>query len=566
MVNRGYQAEDEAAIDYQLWKLPGLEFELRGPRHANLPDRYFVAIGAAQTFGRFTPRPYSQIVAERLGLPGLNLGFSGAGPSFFSRRPELLDVINRAEFAIVQLLSGRSVSNSRFAVQINQGLVRPRGAGEDVAPVFAEDAYRRLLREETVEEIARLRAEIRAVYIAETRALLAKITVPQILMYWSVRAPDYQEGIGNIGAYWGDFPHFVNSAVISAISGYADRYVEVVTKRGLPQLITDHTGKPLLMWPEDRFPDVKLRSHNHYYPSPEMHADAAEALLRVLPVTRTPRSRPKRRDVLVHVHIFKNAGTSIDNTLQQYFGAAWMRVNPAAADACLVNADLTRHLTAHAEVAALSSHQMRFPLSGDAEIRLHPFLLLRHPIDRARSIYDYERMDARQQTSQLAHTVEAARRSFPEWIEWCLSHPALEAPIGNNQTRACSFRHNGSAPGDWDIRPDIVNLTEALAVMSELPVVGVVEEFDLTAALLTAHFASLFPGLRFASVQTNVSWEAQGVSMVEADFALDRNTLNDRLASVRAELGGPLYRRLVEANELDLELYAHAKRRLELLS
>lgn len=566
MVNRGYQKEDERAIDYQLWKLPGTNLEARGPGLPELPERFFVAIGAAQTFGRFVPQPYCALVAERIGLPAVNLGFSGAGPSFFTQHPPLLDVINRAEFAIMQFFSGRSVSNSRFVVQLNQGLVRPRGAVPEVPAAFAEDAYRRFLHDESIEEVVRLRTEARVNYIAEMNALLDRIHVPVMLLYWSTRPPDYVEGIETIGDYWGEFPHFVNSAVISNVRERADRYVGAVTRRGLPQLIVDRvTGAPLIMWPEDRFPGVQQRSHNHYYPSPEMHADAAEAVLGALPVTPAPRAHPPRRDVLVHYHIFKNAGTSIDERLQQYFRPGWSWLQPPNPAACMNDEELMRMLATRPDIKALSSHQLRFPLRGNDHIRLHPIVMLRHPIDRIRSIYEYERTEGRQQTSQLIHTAQAGKLGFAEWIEWCLSDPGLAAPIVNLQTRACSFRHNGLNPNDWAVPPDLTNLGEALAVISELPVVGVAEEFERTAALLTARFGPLFPQLQFSNLlPTGQPGMSQETALMDDGYSLDQGSVNERLAAIRGELGPALHLRLLQANELDLELYAQARRRLAL--
>ena len=69
--------------------------------------------GAAQTFGRFVERPFPTLLAERLGLPALNLGAGGAGPRHFDR-PEYLDALNRAEAVVLQVLSGRSASCSLF--------------------------------------------------------------------------------------------------------------------------------------------------------------------------------------------------------------------------------------------------------------------------------------------------------------------------------------------------------------------------------------------------------------------------------------------------------------------
>ena len=136
-VNRGYQHEDINIIDYALTTPAGSKVDLRGPV-PDLDKPYIVALGAAQTFGRFVERPYSAIIQEKTGMPVLNLGMSGAGPSFFLLRPELMSLINRSALAIVQVMSGRSTSNSRMTVEVNQGVVRPVNAPKTERAEFAE--------------------------------------------------------------------------------------------------------------------------------------------------------------------------------------------------------------------------------------------------------------------------------------------------------------------------------------------------------------------------------------------------------------------------------------------
>ena len=84
-----YQKQDFESVDYQLYELaPGLPM-FRGPpvpRRVLKRGEYFCVIGAAQTFGRLSPRPWPQIVSERLGLPVLNLGRGGAARTSFCIR------------------------------------------------------------------------------------------------------------------------------------------------------------------------------------------------------------------------------------------------------------------------------------------------------------------------------------------------------------------------------------------------------------------------------------------------------------------------------------------------
>lgn len=256
-----------------------------------------------------------------------------------------------------------------------------------------------------------------------------------------------------------------------------------------------------------------------------------------------------KRDVLVHCHLFKNAGMSIDQSLKRHFGATWADVDLPTIGSCITNDHLVERLSKQPHLAAVSSHQMRFPLPGNDLIRLHPVVLLRHPIDRIRSMYDFERREARQRNSKLLVTKQAAKLSLAEWIEWHLD-TEFEVRITNWQTRICSVRHNGLQPDDWSVKADSTNLSEARAIISELPVVGIVDEFERTIAMLTSRFAPIFPGLNFLNVQVNESRQQRDLSLA------------DRLELLRLQLGPPLYRRLLHANELDLELYRFAKRRL----
>jgi hypothetical protein len=545
LVNSGYQHEDLRIIDYQIWPLHGLD--PRGPA-PDFAKPYFSALGAAQVFGRFTEHPFPRIVADEIGLQAFNLGMSGAGPGFFLQRPWLIDMINQGRFAVVQLMSGRSVSNSRYKTGINQGVLIPRAQPES-APVFAETVYQELLESGSPAEIEMLRVENRDVYVREMRTLLARITVPKVLLYWSTRAPDYEEGIGNIGDYWGGFPHFVNREVIDLLRPHAEHYVEVVGARGIPQPLFDkQTGEPILMWPEDRFPRVKMREHNHYYPSPQMNEDVAAALVPICrtliaapPVPDAAPPPPRPRDILLHVHIFKNAGSAIDRSLRESFGTRFKVIDPVEINRAFGRADLVEAVLAEPGIAAVASHQIRFPFSNSRRLRIHPIIFLRHPLLRVQSIYDYERMDGRNDTSTAPHTIAANAMDFPEWIEWCLSEIRRSGPVANFQTRICGLTANGSTRDHWGVPVGLVSYQEAVAQLRTAHV-GIVEDFERSIARIERRLRDYFPELILSSYVENASLAAQVIT----ERSVDR---------VEEALGRDLFARLCEANRYDLMLY-----------
>jgi hypothetical protein len=120
--------------------------------------------------------------------------------------------------------------------------------------------------------------ETRRNWIANFTTLLTAITVPKILLWFSTRQPNYEERFDHVDLLFGAFPHLVNEEMVSGLRPLADAYIEAVTSRGLPQpLISRFTAQPTSV--ETR-PDLGTQptTHNTYYPSPEMHRDAADAL------------------------------------------------------------------------------------------------------------------------------------------------------------------------------------------------------------------------------------------------------------------------------------------------
>ncbi|MCU0535450.1 MAG: DUF6473 family protein [Hydrococcus sp. Prado102] len=275
-----YQDRDWEVVDYQGYILPntgGKDF--RGPQPKTLDKgEYFVCLGAAQTFGCFCENPYPILLQEKLNFPVLNLGVAGAGPWFFLQNPSLIEYINNAKFAIVQVMSGRSESNSLFDSGGREYLTRL----SDGVKLGADLAYKELLEQYDRNYVETIIAETRQNWVNHFQQLLQNIKVPKILFWFSVREPFYQEKYTNFTTLLGRFPHLVNSKMIGEIKKYSDRYVECISSRGMPQLlISRFTNKPAIIDPKREdlrqlYGNSKL--FNRYYPSPEMHIDATNLL------------------------------------------------------------------------------------------------------------------------------------------------------------------------------------------------------------------------------------------------------------------------------------------------
>nr|WP_294519040.1 sulfotransferase family 2 domain-containing protein [uncultured Rhodopila sp.] len=240
---------------------------------------------------------------------------------------------------------------------------------------------------------------------------------------------------------------------------------------------------------------------------------------------------------LIHYHIFKNGGSSIDRLLAESFGPGW-RVFEGLHAEDAVDADRLRaFLASEPSVRAVSSHLARPPLPRQD---CFPIVLLRHPIDRARSIYEHLRRDP----SQQDHA--AAQSSFADFVTWALDTPGAGVVIRDYQVIHLSdatFRQS-------DIQlatPTCDDLAQVQTILSSWPAFGLVRQFAASCSLFQARYAPFFPELRLSFVRENVSPNSLA-------------TEADAIASARDELGPVLFGRLCEANQLDLALYSFASR------
>jgi hypothetical protein len=120
--------------------------------------------------------------------------------------------------------------------------------------------------------------------------------------------------------------------------------------------------------------------------------------------------------LLVHYHIFKNAGTSVEKILSESFGENWAVCDGSPESSRLSNDDIAAFAKTHPGVRAISSHTARpFPVHRG----FFPVVFLRHPIDRARSIYYFTKRDPVQFDHALARD-----GSFKDYVNWWLDRPS----------------------------------------------------------------------------------------------------------------------------------------------
>jgi hypothetical protein len=292
-----YQTRDFDIVDYQEFTLPGCEVRFRGPGlNPFATDRgaFFTCLGAAQTYGCFYD-PYPKLLAARIGMPALNLAVGGASSGFYLQYPSLIDAARRSKFVVLQATAARQESNSRFAAHGHAEFVKDMLTGEAVPSAVA---WEYLVREE-FDALPEYVSETRQSWIEATCQLIEAIGVPVVFFWYSHRQPDYEINWSKLrelrdqmapggnpavvmNELWSDHPHMVDGPSARAAAAVCSAEARCVSSRGMGAvLVSRHTGQPIegATYKERGMEYRPLVSgRNHYYPSAEMHEDAAAAL------------------------------------------------------------------------------------------------------------------------------------------------------------------------------------------------------------------------------------------------------------------------------------------------
>lgn len=269
---------DDPLFDYKLYRLGRGRQVFRGPE-PEVRGRYLCFLGGSPTFGRFVHEPFPQLVGAATGLRTLNLGAEGAGPGFFLNDPDVLGAASDAELCVVQAMCASAISNRMFTVRPRRN-GRLHGVSDLLRAIYPEVEFERfafvrpLLRHLQAVDAGRfamVENEMKNAWIGRTQTLLGAIGTRTVLLWFAQRSPDGLAWDGAGGAACQ--PLFVDRAMVEAVSRAADGYVEAAGARGLPQDLRVN-GMAML-----HRPSGEPIEENREFPSPEMHRDAAAALM-----------------------------------------------------------------------------------------------------------------------------------------------------------------------------------------------------------------------------------------------------------------------------------------------
>ncbi len=202
------------------------------------------------------------------------------------------------------------------------------------------------------------------------------------------------------------------------------------------------------------------------------------------------------RHILIHGHIFKNAGTSFDWSLDRSFKQNFLDHRDDTAMREQGGKCLAAVVESMPGLRALSSHHMCFPLPEMQGVEFHSAYLLRHPIERVASVYAFER----QQDSQSLGALAAKEKSFQEYVAWRMLD---EVPRTIRDYQLCNIagfhdkRARSPAPVAW--------LRRSINHLASIDCVGVVDRYDESMVAFEHQLAPYFPDIDLAYIRQNVT-------------------------------------------------------------
>lgn len=241
------------------------------------------------------------------------------------------------------------------------------------------------------------------------------------------------------------------------------------------------------------------------------------------------------KTVILHYHLFKNAGTSLDAAFKENFSeekGEWV-TREFPAQPALSREQLKQWIIDNPQAKCFSSHTAIFPVPQIEGVKIIPVIFLRHPIDRIASAYSFEK----KQGGEGFGPTLARNTDLAGYIETRLSLP---------HDRQCRDFHAhrlatmfGEKQGD--------EATRAKMAIEELPFVGLVEKYSESLEKLENLLKSDgFDGIRLSPVEKNVS---RGSKL----------NLNQKLSDIKEQLGQELYIKLANENNVDIQIWEKLK-------
>lgn len=220
-----------ATCTYGISRVP-----FRGPvRPTN--GRFVAFLGGSETFAKYVPKPFPDLVETAIGEVCINLGCQSAGPDVFLNDTAVQSLCHDAALTVIQVMGAAHLSNRFYKVhpRRNDRFIAPSAALKALYPEvdFTDFAFvghlLRKLHDVDADRFAQVRMVLEATWLRRMRALIGKARGPVLLLWFGTGLPEDAEDLH--GAVPGA-PVFVTRAMLEQLRAYVDDIIEVVSPCG----------------------------------------------------------------------------------------------------------------------------------------------------------------------------------------------------------------------------------------------------------------------------------------------------------------------------------------------
>ena len=227
-----YAYPGAGALEYFPCRYGTSRLLFRGPRRA-LDRPYVAVLGGTETYGKYVPRPYPDLIEADTGLRMVNLGCVNAGLDVYLNEEAVTQIAAEAEVAVVQVVGAHNLTNRFYTVhprRIDRFLAASpllRSMFRDVE--FTEFHFTRhmlmTLQAASAERFEGVAEELQAAWLMRMKQLLARLPTKVVLLWMSDHRPPEKAGQTQLLT---ESP-LVDARMIAAIKPLATAYVEVIS-------------------------------------------------------------------------------------------------------------------------------------------------------------------------------------------------------------------------------------------------------------------------------------------------------------------------------------------------
>jgi hypothetical protein len=226
-----YAFPGAGALDYSPCSYAGSRILFRGPK-ADLREPFVACLGGSETYGKFIPTPFPDLLEEMLDLQVANFGCVNAGPEVFVREATLLETVSQAAACVVQITGAQNLTNRYYSVH-------PRRNDRFTGPTpllrtlfrqvdFTEFSFTRhmihMLQGHSADRFEVLAEELRSAWVARMKGLLGQLRCPTVLLWLADTPPPNPGKRADLSGE----PMLVDREMVAAVKPLATTYVEMV--------------------------------------------------------------------------------------------------------------------------------------------------------------------------------------------------------------------------------------------------------------------------------------------------------------------------------------------------